>query len=419
MYRLVSATLRERGINTTWKNVDVSKVPMFTLFEKYVSGFITVKNPYLYHDIHVDINTIRNSPKLTITNVTLSQWLTSVGDNTLPGSSVAPIITRDYVYAGDAWHTGFDVQRVLTGVSDNPNLPASSFRNLKITKPNVDLKMLQKRTLVTVNGYLHLSTPLEDGILVQNGAISLDVCQRNRVGILSFASVGDIEQIKIQPNMIGKDKEEFDYADGVYIALGRNLTNKSLILSLGGFLHTQDNTFSIINEEKGIIRVNPRKLDLVKRLLITQLSLDISTLGLSQSHRFPGAIASEEVYRDDTVEKWLLMSQTFAVVVDAPNICTSRVPLDEIDTYGVYESVNTPVYPFIDAVGRLQEYVTIKNDDLYQVQIEQGSYRQMLYETGDSNGKIVNDKTSAGNYELTQGSLLEISFATYTVVEDV
>lgn len=418
MYRLVSATLRERGINTTWKNVDVSKVPMFTLFEKYVSGFITVKNPYLYHDIHVDINTIRNNAKLTITNIPLAQWLASVGDNTLPGTTIAPIISRSYVYAGDAWHTGFDIQRVLTGVSDNPNLPASSFRNLKVSKPNIDLHTLQKRALVTVNGYLHLTTPLEDGILVQNGAVSLDVCQRNRVGILSFASVGDIEQIKFQPAMIGKDKEEFDYADGVYIALGRNLTNKSLILSLGGFLHTHDNTFSIINEEKGIIRINPRKIDLVKRLLITQRTLDISSLGLSQSARFPDAIASEEVYRDSTIVNWLLMSQSFAVIVDAPNLSTARLPLDEIDTYGVYESVNTPLSPFMDAVGRLQEYVVIKNDDVYQVQIEQGVYRQMLFETGDNTTKIINDKTAAGNYEFTQGSLLEISFATYTVVDD-
>lgn len=419
MYRLVSATLRERGINTTWKNVDVALVPMFTLFDKYVSGFITVKNPYLYHEIHVDINSIRNSAKNVVTNVTLSQWLTSIGNNTLEGSATPPIIDRSYVYAGDAWYTGFDVQRVLTGISDNPNLPASSFRNLKLSKSSIDIRTLQKRALVTVNGFLHLTTPLEDGVLVQDGALSLDICQRNRVGLLSFASVGDIEQIKIQASMIGKDKTEFDYADGVYIHLGRNLTNKSLILSLGGFLHVADSTFSIINEEKGIIRINPRKIDLVKRLLITQLTLDVSSLELSQSNKFPGAIASEEVYRDSTVRNWLLLSQSFAVVIDAPNIHTERLPLDEIDILGVYESINTPLSPFMDAVGRLQEYVVMKNDDIYQVQIEQGVYRQMLFETGDAMGKIINDKTSAGNYEHTQGCLLEISFATYTTVEDV
>lgn len=418
MYRLVSATLRERGINTTWKNVSVANMPMFTLFDKYVSGFITVKNPYLYHEIHVDINSLRNSSKFVVSNVTLSQWLTSVGDNTLEGTTTAPIISRSYVYAGDAWYTGFDIQRVLTGVSDNPNLPASTFRNLKVSKPLVDLNLLQNRALVTVNGFLHLTTPLEDGVLVHDGAMSLDVCKRNRVGVVSFANVGDIEQIKILPTMIGKDNQDFDYADGVYVSLGRNLTNKSLILSLGGFLHTQDGTFSIINEEKGIVRINPRKIDLVKRLLITQLTLDTSGLGMSQSPKFPGALASEEVYRDQTIVSWLLMAQSFAVVIDAPNIYTERLPLDEIDTNGVYECATTPLAPFMDALGRLQEYIVKRNDTVYQVQIEQGVYRQMLYETGDTNGSIVNDKTAAGNYENTQGALFEISFATYTVVED-
>ena len=139
---------------------------------------------------------------------------------------------------------------------------------------------------------------------------------------------------------------------------------------------------------------------------------------MSQSPKFPDALASEEVYRDNTILNWLLMSQSFAVIVDAPNVYTQRIPVDEIDTNGVYESVETPLSPFMDAFGRLQEYVVKRNDEIYQIHIEQGVYRQMLYETGDAAGKVVNDKTAAGYYENTQGALFEISFTTYTPVED-
>ena len=45
MYSYVNAFLREKGKNKTWKEVNISLTPLFTVFTKYIDGYIVLDNP--------------------------------------------------------------------------------------------------------------------------------------------------------------------------------------------------------------------------------------------------------------------------------------------------------------------------------------------------------------------------------------
>jgi hypothetical protein len=88
--------------------------------------------------------------------------------------------------------------------------------------------------LTSVNGLFHINIPHGNGLLIKGGGTSFNLEQDNLVGVLSFETVADIEQVVMRKEMFNVSTTMTPYRKAIYINLRKDLRNKSIILSLAG-----------------------------------------------------------------------------------------------------------------------------------------------------------------------------------------
>ena len=104
---------------------------------------------------------------------------------------------------------------------------------------------MSRYCLISVNGLLHKADGSVNGLYVRDGAKSSRIANKTNVGIISFKDVGEFDIIPINRNMIKQPSETLRLKEKIYLDLNTDLSNKTVLLSLGGYLHAVDNIVRI------------------------------------------------------------------------------------------------------------------------------------------------------------------------------
>lgn len=382
MYQYVSATAKPRGKNQTWKPVDLSLVTLSALFNNYVDGHLVVVCPTLgLQNRYIDLNALR-SASVRYLNISLEDWLSSVPDGQLPELSSLPTYTTSVAMYADAWQQRFKIRKVVSSHPDTPRLPDEHYDDLLIHKTYIDPTELQTKALVTVNGLLHRTEPYgEESILVKQGAMQPDPVAGNDVGVWSFVAIGALNQLPITPDMrvnfAGTDPTKM-----VYLSIGESLVNKSIMISLGGYLHVEDRVIDVISEENGIIRLDFTDMDWVTRYFEVRDRLAIPLYSQAESRNRPGALSVPNLRTIGFIEALLEHPLTFLIIVDTPHLCFETSPIGETTTPGVYEHPTEPIYPLRTQTGRISEYMRINQRGMWIMKTRLGNQKRYAHETG-------------------------------------
>lgn len=417
MYTFVSAFLRKKGKNQRFEAVNLTNVKMSKLYSDYRDGYIELANVSLRNNIFVQLNDLKAASNLNYTDSLFPTWLAVQGSTTIFGSKVKPKFYSGHISFADAIQAGCKLRRVRQSDLEGKNsYPLDMMPDVFLNKTLADYTLLQKYILTTVNGLCHLNIPAARGILVRDAGKTLDISQDNHIGLISFETIGEIEQVIIRDENIQPLPVGGSYRQAVYLDLDRDLTNKTVMFSFCGRLFVADDIIERINDHGGI-RINMGKLDIFQIVQDSISQIDLSSLELDERMYKANSLKLSDVLDDDTVLALLKLSQTFFVIVDTPTLCKSKHALAFTRLPGIYERFANAKLPYIDDHGLMHSYWKMQHNGAYSTvfryHLKDTFYRTPLNQTGgyqEPGNWLNNSHTFTPRTDYHTGHLLDIFY---------
>jgi hypothetical protein len=366
MYQLDSAIVKPLDGNGRWRGMEIGSVTLNDLFNNFKRVIATLKHPALTGKFSLDIEKMRSS--LAGNTQTFNDWLVSNGNRTLPTSTEVPYINTRYANFSDAVRAGYGVTPTHPTISASSSLTVADKPWLLMTKDGMDYQLMYNRCLINVNGFYHQTDYSTDGLFVVDGMKTCEYAGRNELGILSFLQLGDLNYIPIKDEMIYVHKDGELLRNNCYVDTGVDLSNKTVMLVLGGYLHVLDKR-ALFRISKSAFGIDFGQIPLVDRFYESYKVLDLSVLGMETAPTNDEQISINNLYSDAVLRKYLTMSQTFFVVLDNPEIFVDAIELRASPFPGCYTSSEPPIYPLIVGRGRHEVFWPRKEHDRYSVNI--------------------------------------------------
>lgn len=397
MYSYVKAVLRGIGKNKGYEPVDISLMLLGDVYKNFVDGYITVNNPVLSSNpIHINFSLLRRCP-VVFYNLAFETWLSAINNTTLPSYTTEPVYTRKDVLYADARQARYSIQ-VYNGT------------DASLYKENIDYNLMATSLLSTVNGFFHINNTIEESLIVKDATTSMRISNSSHIGLLNFASLGPVVQYPITEVMINKLANHIPLKQSVLLETGLNLNNKTVMVSIAGYLHLADRVIDVLNSDLGLIRLNMEYLSIVRRYMELKDNIDLSSLGLSTGYGKKHAVNVTELESDDSIKALLLLSQSFICVVDTPIVTATKISTATPHTALHHEYPLEPKYPLLSPTGRLIEYWSSNQRNRWILSTGPNVYRNFNYETTEWNRALaVTNTVDTEPLVLSPARLLRIS----------
>lgn len=378
MYTLESAigkTLADRG---RWINADIGNVPFVEIYATYDSVKAILSNPFIDHPVCLDLADVRVANNSN--NQTFNEWLVANGATALPTSDVIPVIKNRYARYADAFHAGYKLKPVHPTASPDAEVTPDERTSIFLSRTGLDFNLFRKHCLVSVNGYLHYTDATSQGAWVMDGMRTVRYANENQVGIISFLDVGEIKSIRITEDMIYKQQPDQRYRDRVTMVINEDISKKTILMSIGGYLHIQDpNTFHRIGDN--IISIDFSRLNFIERYHESMKTLDLTSLPIQRTEANPTQIVVDDFLSDANILAYLTLPQSFIVLIDNPEVFVDHQFVKPAMMPGYLIAYTPPVYPLINGVGKMAEYWYTYEDQQYSIKVRDNWTHHRLYDT--------------------------------------
>jgi hypothetical protein len=355
-YQLVAAKARSKGLDAVWNDVDITTTTIGNLFTSYNSVWLTLSNAALPGNVYLDMDAVRARISAEYHGLTIPQWLVVNDNATLPTSIALPSFALKHVLYSDAWRAGYDIQPIDRFRHDGAQIPYGEKNDLLLSKSGVDFETYHRYAMVSVNGFFHRTGASPTGLQVVEGGRTGRISNANAVGIMSFLGIGTLDTIPITPSMIYKTTTDGKLSDHAYVELPYSTEGKTVLLVLGGYLHTLDEVYTQIGPRS--LRININKIAWPERYFDSLTAIDLSSLPLTRNVDNPGHVSVTELFSDEVITAYLSLPQSFIVVVNAQNFFVRKRQVPNSKLPGRFEvPKDTPRFPLIGAWGKIYDYV--------------------------------------------------------------
>lgn len=393
MYTLISAIAKPKNGNGRWTSVSIGQIPVSSLYTQFSEVFAVLSNPFLPAPVSLDLEQIRGT--YGGQSITFNALLASLGNLALPTSSTIPRIATKYARYADGMRAGYKLTPIHPTISVTTELPLSEKTNLLLTKPGVNYATFYKSVMVSINGFFHLTDANAGGVRVVDAMRTKTKANQNQIGLLSFRDIGDLTFKRITPQMVYKQRPEQLLQHRCYVDLGEDVSKKSVMLVLGGYLHVLDpKTFYRVGKSQFAIDFG--NLPYLERFYESESRLDLSSLLLEGTPLNIHQASVKQLLSDEVITRYLGLSQSFFVIVDTPEMFAERTSVMSggfIDTYIARE---TPLYPLITGLGKVSEYWATYEDYQWNLAVKNAVVEQRVFDT-----VIARDITSVSDSRLT------------------
>lgn len=378
MYTLKEIIGIQIGVNQRWAKLttEESALPLKTLFQTYrrlQATIATTAAPLV--NLYFDFESIRAGHSLS--NDTFAQFLTANGNASLTTTAQGITINPKTARYSDIWRLGFKLLAVNDANDGSNQLATEDKKHIRLTRaaPATDYWHAHKHFMVSVNGFYHLTDTDGNGLMVLDAEHTRRLSKSAHMGILSFREIGELQFVPITNSMI-----LFDNPKQAVLTLSQDLTNKTVMLVIGGYLHPVDaSVYQRIGEKS--FRLDFDKIPLLERYFESKDFIDLSSLGLHHSNVNDEIINIDEFYSDEVLSAWLKLSQTFFVIVDTPNLYTQRQYIRATRAPDTYTSYKEPLYPLVTDLGRQPEYWSVFEDQQWAINTYRTVIERKLFNT--------------------------------------
>ena len=407
-YQLVGAVVRRDALDANWIEKDVSDDTLADLLSNYSKVYLTLSNPVLEDNVYLDLEAALAWIPPSTDSPSVTDWLASLGNTTLPTSDTAPETTLHPVKYADAWYAGYKAVPADYTRSPGTQAPAGALDDLLLSKPGIDFTTYGKYCLATVNGFVHRVGGAAEGLYVVKGNESSRIANDNHVGLLSFLDVGELTLVPITPEMVYKTNPNEAYKNFVHVKSPISLENKTVLLVLGGYLHAADKTYRRINDRS--IRIDFNNYPFPERIFESLKKINLSSLGLDPPPTNKEQFALDDLYSDRAIEAYVSLPQSFLVVVDTPTFYVRYQHLEKLKIPGRFVGPSVDRFPLVSGLGRFYDYFIEPEDGQYVYVTAPTHDTQYNFRTHGWEDTLSVDSTrySAKPWRLSRGTLLEM-----------
>lgn len=236
----------------------------------------------------------------------------------------------------------------------------SQFKDIVLTRPGLhtDMYNIHTKSLITINGYFHPTSFLDDRVYVKEAVPTLLKTGINHVGIFSFFNLDvDLDKITITEDMISGE-EEYSYYEKVIITLPKPVDG--IFLIFGGYL--------IVEDERYLRRVSDRSFVLYpSRLNYTDKIYELfryrnifSELGVNVSNFDDSVVLYNDITSNDTIIKMLTRFNTFFVNLKGHRIKYDALQLEHSAVPNNYRTELHPSKLLLGGHGKVIDYKFMK-----------------------------------------------------------
>lgn len=367
MYTLVRSRYRADRRKGRWQEADLGNTIVTSLTANYGEVILYVEYPGPGAPIRKALAFDKVTPMMNGVSplTTVQEWLISLGNQTLPFESELPNEKERLVKYVQAWHAGYKAEAKGRDHHINSDISKFAKEDLVLTHPTHSYADYDKYCLTTVNGYFHITDYSTDGIRIWDGNKSVRRANNNQIGIYSFETVGSIQKIPVTADMVKAQNSEASLNDAAYISLplGIDIENKTVLLVVGGYLQVLGSVYKPVGDRTW--RVDVGKSMFLDRYIQSVKELDLDILGLTIDPLNPTLMSVEQMQSNETVMRYLTMSQTFFVIVDTPSFFQEFEPIESLRLPGRFIDPSGVQLPLVGAYGRMLDYHLIHEVDTY------------------------------------------------------
>ncbi len=359
MYTLVSAIGKSRFGDKRWASVSIGDMPVSTIYAQYSRAYAELSNPFYDENVAVDLAALQG--EYGGLSVTFNELLVSLGNTALPTIEKMPVIKPKYARWNDGFLAQYSIQPVSPDYSASTDVPDEDRTWLLMTNAarEVDYTEFYRRCLVSVNGYYHRIEGNSQGVYVHDGMKTGRQANQNQIGIYSFANVGKLQYVPITDAMVSRNGEDQPLRSQMRIDLGQDISQKTVMLVLGGYLHVLDqHAFWPVSETA--ILVDIQNLPILDRYFESRNTLDYSSLGLNEVTTNESQVAINQLFSDAALRAYATLSQSFVVLLDNPDIFVEHGSVQATHIPGQYISHVRPEWPLVLGHGKVAEYWAVE-----------------------------------------------------------
>lgn len=285
------------------------------------------------------------------------------------------------------------------------------FPDIEITRPNTqtDLDLLDKKCLMTVNGYVYPTEMLNGRLYIPKATTSMLKSRNNQVGLLSFNSLPvNLVKHKITVDMVTPDTPTALYEKAL-ITFDKPIGSAFLVMA-GYLVFEQAEFFYRVSDRSFALRLD--RLNYIERLYeINRYRNIFDELGVPVSPNNSSVVDANMVRSDSVISKFLSLFNSFLVEIPGHYINTRKIFLEHSNIPGSFRTELKPTMPIFAGHGKLVEYINRKsNDTKYSVYTSDAYINNYLFSKLPENEiALYNGHRIIGNkYQLSQAFFLEI-----------
>lgn len=381
MYSYISAIVLDRSPSAQYQPAELATTPLYVIFNSYREIYITVHHSSLPDDLYINLTLLRS--ELSSNASTLQDWLVAIGNRSLPVIAALPSTTLKYASYRNAIQAGYHLDLPKPGVNVPSYFPTNYQTTMAImTRPRfeTDMTLIDRYCLVSVNGFFHKTASDNATTYLYDAQSTLRKSRDNHVGIVSLKDIGELTKFSLTNDSIAPQGVGSPLKERTYITLPTDLTNKTTILVLGGYLvFPQENVFWQTSNNS--FALNFGMIPLLERYFESRNYLDLSGLGLSIDPEAPDKIDPVELYSDRVLLNYLTMTQTFLVIVDSSVLFANRKYPSQSQIPSLYTTYQEPRYPLVLNFGRCAEYWSVRDGDRWSLSVQDTFLKHGVYGT--------------------------------------
>ena len=370
MYTLISGYGIAQADGFGWKDIDATdlqNVPVNQIFNLYRQLYLTLSAPVFVDPIYVNMEIFRTE-YLNDTQ-TLTEMLDALSNDTL---DTVDEITRYEVKQAryeDAFRAGYKIE--VTGPASDPTsvyYPENK-TELRLHRKNTNMQKFYDYCMVSVNGFWHRTDTDGNYAYVLDGGKSLNKSKINNIGLLSFDRIGKIQSVPITESMIYKlDDGDYLTRRAYFDLSSYDTQNKTVFAVIGGYMYLPSPAY-VRQYSDNTWMIDFNNVPLLDRYFESLHYLDLSELGMTQFIHNPEQINKAEFFSDEHFTKYLTLKQSFFVIVDTPQLYTSKHFLRHNNYPGMFTTYSEPTFPLLTANGKVSEYWKTFEDGHWSVNV--------------------------------------------------
>lgn len=355
MYKYIQGSAVASGSPGIWNPVRLNELTFAQIFTDYTGALAEIEVVELKKRYSLDLWDLATT--LRFLPVTFGDWLTSIGNQSIPLQDVTPDKSRVYATYRDLWNSGFQVQSYNRNIAVEQELTLDQMIDAIVTKDGVEYSVIDKHVLFVVNGLVHNSVSLPEGLVVQDAGLSLQTSKENRIGLINFEAIGGINRYPITAEMLAPPTDDLPYKEATYIKLtGIDTADKTVGIVIGGYLHLLDSAYTQVGSN--LLKVNFADYPLVERYWILKQNASVGNIKLTPFANRTDKLDFRELTSNDNIAALLTLSQSFIVTIDAVGMGIARVMAHQAELAGRYIAYDKPMLPLISDSGRLVNYTS-------------------------------------------------------------